>query len=156
MDEVRHDVVEKPLVVGHHHVGVVRPLERIDPVGHDPKGIDIQSRVRLVEQRELGLEHGHLENLVSLLLATREPGVHGPLHDLGTPLDHLQLLLQQIDKVDRVHFLQPASLPHLIVGRPEKVRVRDAGNFDRVLKSQKHPGLSSFLRLKLGEVGSPE
>ena len=39
------------------------------------KGVDVEAAVGLVEDGELGLEHGHLENLVALFFSAREPFV---------------------------------------------------------------------------------
>src|SRR3990172_9222134 len=56
---VRRDVVEDSLVVGDDYDRLLRAAERVDPRGHDLQGVDIQPRVRLVEEREPGVEDRH-------------------------------------------------------------------------------------------------
>ena len=50
--------------------------ERVHPGGDDAERVDVEARIRLVEHRQPGLEHRHLEDLVPLLLAPREARVH--------------------------------------------------------------------------------
>ena len=72
VDDVRGDVVQQPLVVGDQQDAEVRVEHRVDALGDDPQGVDVEARVGLVEDRHLRLEDGHLEHLEPLLLAARE------------------------------------------------------------------------------------
>ena len=72
VDDVGLDVVEQALVVGDEQHAQVRAELRVDALGDDAQGVDVEARVGLVEDRELGLEDGHLEHLQALLLAARE------------------------------------------------------------------------------------
>ena len=70
-------------------------MKRVHAGSDDPQGVDVQPRVRLVEDRQDGLEHRHLEDLVALLFAARETLVDGPPDELLVDLDELRLLLRQ-------------------------------------------------------------
>src|SRR5262249_31254 len=72
MHPVGHDVVEQPLVVGDDEDPAILAAQGVDTVGHDPQGVDVETRVGLVEDAQLGVEYRHLEDLVALLLAARE------------------------------------------------------------------------------------
>ena len=58
---------------------------RSDTVGHDLEGVDVEAGVGLVENGELGIEHGHLQDLVALLLAPREALVQAALGERRRP-----------------------------------------------------------------------
>src|SRR5215218_8543004 len=62
VDEVGLDVVEQPLVVGDQQDTHVRVELRVDALGDDPERVDVEPRVGLVEDRELRLEHRHLQH----------------------------------------------------------------------------------------------
>ena len=55
MDVVRNDVIQKPLIMSNQTGRAVRTAQGVYPAGDDPQGIDIESRVRLIENREPGL-----------------------------------------------------------------------------------------------------
>ena len=74
---VGHDVVEQPLVVGDDDDRALRAAHGVDAVGDELQRVDVEPGVGLVEDRELRLEQRHLEDLVALLLAAREPFVDG-------------------------------------------------------------------------------
>ena len=69
MDDVRGDVVEQALVVGDQQDAELRVEHRVDTLGDDPQGVDVEARVGLVEDRELRVEQFELHDLVALLLA---------------------------------------------------------------------------------------
>ena len=55
--KVRAHIVQNALVVRNEHdSAVVLLFVVVDPLGHDPEGVDVESRVCLVENGELGLE----------------------------------------------------------------------------------------------------
>ena len=51
--------------------------QRVHAVRHQLQRIDIEAGIRFVENRQLRLQHSHLENLIALLLAAGEADVHG-------------------------------------------------------------------------------
>ena len=108
--------------------------------------------VGLVEDRELRLEHGHLQDLVPLLLAAGEAGVHGALHDLRAHLDDLELLFHHIEELQRVDLFLAPCLADLVVGRAQEVRVAHAGNLDRILEREEDSRLRALLRLQVEQI----
>ena len=52
-------------------------------VGHDAQRVDVEARVGLVEHGQLRVEHGHLQDLVALLLAAGEALVQVALTEGG-------------------------------------------------------------------------
>jgi hypothetical protein len=50
------DVVEQALVVGDDDHRALRAAQRVDAVGDDAQGVDVEARVGLVEDRQLRLE----------------------------------------------------------------------------------------------------
>ena len=43
MHPVRHDVVEQPLIVGDHQHGAIGTAQRVDALGDDAHGIDVEA-----------------------------------------------------------------------------------------------------------------
>jgi hypothetical protein len=152
MHKVGHDVVEQPLIVCHHNRGVVGTLECVHPARDDAQGIDVESRVRLVENGQLGLEHRHLQDFVALFLAARKAGIHRTAHHRGVHLDELELLLHHIEKLHRVHFVHPLRAADFIVRSTQEVGVGHARNFHRILKGQKHAALRAHFGRHLEQV----
>ncbi len=69
MHVVRHDVVQEALVMGDDDHGTVRRAQRVDAVGHQLQGIDVEAGIGFIEDAKRGFEHRHLEDLGALLLA---------------------------------------------------------------------------------------
>ena len=74
MDPVGGELLEDPPVVrdDEHAQRRVAPRTVRDAAGDDAQRVDVEARVGLVEDRDVGLEQGHLEDLVALLLAAGE------------------------------------------------------------------------------------
>src|SRR5208283_1126367 len=71
--ELGLDVGQNSLVVSDDQdAGRVPGRNPIDPLGNDPYGVDVQAAVGLVEYREGRAQHGELEDLGALLLASGE------------------------------------------------------------------------------------
>ena len=92
MHHVGLDVVQKALIVRDDDGGVIRSTEQVDTFGHDAEGVDVEAAVRLVEDGERGFKHGHLEDLVALLLTAGEALVHAAVHQAVVQLYDLALL----------------------------------------------------------------
>ena len=75
MHEVGLQFIEQSLVVRDNHDAKLRSLSAhfADALGHDAQRVDVEARVGLVENRQVGLEHCHLHNFVALFFATRKP-----------------------------------------------------------------------------------
>jgi len=53
-------VIQEALVVGDDDGRVVGTAKLVDTFGNDSEGVDVESRVSLVENCETRREHGHL------------------------------------------------------------------------------------------------
>src|SRR5208282_2335734 len=79
MHTVGLEVLEDTLVVRDHEYPRVRAVELRDGLSDRANGVDVESGIRLVEDREQRMERGHLEDLDPLLFAAREPFVQRAL-----------------------------------------------------------------------------
>ena len=68
MHKIRDDIIQKALVVGDHDEGIFRASQLIDAIGDDFERVYIQAGISLVEDGQFRFKHGHLEDLVPLLL----------------------------------------------------------------------------------------
>ena len=93
-----------------------------------------------------GVQDRHLEDLVALLLAAREPLVYGPLHQRVVDVDDLGLLLDQRQEVHGVQLRLAAVLADRVEGRLQEVDVADAGDLHRVLEREEHALARPVLR----------
>src|ERR1019366_6111743 len=76
--------VQDALVVGddqHAHLG---PGHGVDAIGHDAQRVDVQPGVGLVENRQLGLLEGQLEDLHALLLTAASTVWRKSLSEIGS------------------------------------------------------------------------
>src|SRR5262249_17028760 len=80
---VPHDVIEQALVMRAHREAALGRTQPVDAVGDDLERIDVEPGIGLVEHAQAQLEQRHLQDLVALLLATREADVDAaPQHVL--------------------------------------------------------------------------
>lgn len=118
----------------------VAGAESVQPVGYHAQRVEIQPRIGLIEQCEFRLQNKKLEDLEFLLLATRKSAVHGPVLPGRIDLEERDLLRQAIMK------LQGGEL--FLLRRQcgvQKLTNTHPGDFARVLKSQKEPGLRALM-----------
>src|SRR5690554_2536361 len=147
--EVRLDVAEDARVVRDEQDAEVSGLPgAVDALGDDLQRVDVKPGVRLIEHGEARLQEFHLEDLVALLLATREALVDVAL---GEGAVHPKVVHR------RPHVLDPAangrSLPvDRGLGSAEEVRDRDAGDLDGVLHREEEAGTSPLVDAHLEHV----
>ena len=108
------DVAQHPLVVRNQQHAELGADQLVDAGRDRLQGVDVQARVSLVQDRDLGLKDGQLQHLVLLLLATGEPLVHVSLHHGVLDAEHLHLGLHVLAERERVDLLAL----HGPVGRP--------------------------------------
>ena len=138
MHEVRHDVVQQPLVVRDHQNGALRAAHGVHALRDDAQRVDVQAGIGLVQNGQLRLQHGHLQNLVALLFAAGKGFVHRAVHQLLVHVQQLQLLAHQRQEIHGVHFVLAAILADRVQRRAQEIGVADAGNLDGILKRQEH------------------
>src|SRR5450759_3357481 len=152
VDKVRNDVVQQALVVSYHDDGALWVAHGIDALGHDLQRVNVQARIGLVQDRQLRLQHGHLQDLVALFLAAREAFVHGAVHQLLVHVQQLQFLPEQGQEIDGIDLIQPTVFVDGIERRPEEVRVADTGYLYRVLEGHEDAFTGGLLRFHGQEV----
>src|SRR5258705_3231878 len=136
MHDIRHDMVEEPLIMGDDDHGALGRAQPVDAVRHHLEGVDVEAGIGLVEHAQLGLEQRHLENLVALLLAAGESDIDRPAQHLLVDVELLRRLAHPLEEVGRRQ-LRLAALLALGVERGAQERhVGDAGNLEPLLKSQ--------------------
>ena len=92
------DYKHRPLRVSHY----------IHAPGNDPQRIDVESGIRLIQNRELRFEHSHLQNFVPLLLAAREAFIHRAIHELLVHLQKVQFFPVHREEIHGVHLILAA------------------------------------------------
>src|SRR4051812_23231664 len=135
------DVVEDALVVRDHEHAQLGAGQRVDALGDDLQRVDVEAGVGLVEYRELGLEHRHLQDLEALLLAAREAVVEIAAGERLVDLQHLQRsaeLVAELLRGDRVVGAVGPALAVGVDGLPEEARDGHAGHGVGVLEGQEH------------------
>ena len=156
MHHVGDDVIEQPLVVRDDHRGVLRRMEFRDARGDDAQGVDVETRIGFVQNRQLRREHRHLEYLVLLLLAAREALVHGARRQFRGQLHDGALLAHQAQELGgRKRFLA-AETALLIDGQLHEAGHRDARNLHRILETQEKPQTRPVLYGHIQQVAPHE
>src|SRR5690606_35865759 len=122
--KVGHDVLQQPLVVGNEHKGIVFITQLVHTPCHDAERIDIQARVGLIKNGQLGFQHRQLQNLITLFLATRKPFVQRPVGQFGIKLDQLLFFLHHLKELPGLYRRQPLIGPYFIECRFQEVDVR--------------------------------
>src|SRR5437867_2610568 len=150
--EVGDDVVQEALVVRDDERGVVRPLELVHARGHDAQRVDVEAGIGFVEDGELRLQHGHLENLVSLFFAAGEADINGALEQVFLEIEQLHLFLHDGEEFHGVEFGLPAVLATLVERGAEEVGAVHARNLDRVLKGEEDAFAGALLGVEFEQV----
>ena len=130
----------------HENHGLVRIVQLVDAFSDNSQRVNVEARICFVEHRKLWIKHGHLENLVALLLAAGEPFVDRTRHEAGIHLDDLRLLFQKVFEFQRIQFFLTVMFLLFVISEPQKLRVRDAGHLDRILKSHEDAFARAFIR----------
>ncbi len=117
MYEIRFDIVEQALVVGHQHDRTLGAAHRIDAVGDGFQRIDVETGVGLVENREARLEDRHLQDLVTFLFAARKPLVDAAIQKTLVHAEHRHGLARNFQEVERVHLFEALVLALCVDGR---------------------------------------
>ncbi len=152
VDEVRLDVAQDPLVVGDDQDAKVRAAHLLDRVGDGPQGVDVESRVGLVHDRDERLEDRHLEDFAALLLAAREALVEVAACELAVHAEHFHLGLERLAELLQADRILPARLALRVDRGAQEVDHRHAGDRGRVLKRHEEARAGALVGLGLGDV----
>ena len=147
--EVGSDVVEQSLVVGDDDGGILVGAQLVDSLRYDAQGVDVEAAVGLVENRQAGLQHGHLEDFVTFLLSARKAFVDRAAGQFVVEFDNGPFL--------RIIFRKSvaergSSAPVFALGvdsGPHEVDHAYAGNLHRVLEAEE----DTFVRTVFGREG---
>ena len=132
--------------MGDHHDRPLGAAQAVDAVGDGPERVDVEPGIGLVENREPGLEHRHLEDLVALLLAAGEAEIDASLQELLLDPDQLGLVAHELHEARGVDLLLTPRPAQRIERGAQEVHVGDAWDLHGVLEGQKHAGGRALLR----------
>ena len=124
--------------MGDDYRSVLGAAQLVDAACHDAQGVDIKSRVGLVEYGQGGVEHCHLEYLVLLLLTAAEAFVHRTVGKVSCHLDHLLFLLHQLQEFGAAQRVEASVFALLVDGGAHKIGDCHAGNLHRVLETEEY------------------
>ena len=143
----------------------LRVEHRVDALGDDPQGVDVEPRVGLVEDRHLGLEDGHLEHLEALLLAAREavvdvaagealvhPQERHLLAHLVAEVAHRDAAAHRVRRVDVGVLVDALELG--VERGADEARDAQAGDRGRVLEGQEQAEPGSLVGRQLEDVAA--
>ena len=150
------DVVEQPLVVGHDDHRPIGTAKCIDTVGHHPQGIDIEARVGFIENRQFRFQHGHLQDLVALLLPARETGIHVTLKKLCVHLDEIESFANQFHKPGRIERRLAACGANGVQRGLQEHHIIHTGQFDRILHGKEYTAVCPLFGSQRKQVLAPE
>ena len=77
--------------MGDNDKGAFAVAQGIHSLRDDFQGIDIQPRIRFIENAQLRLKHRHLQNIVALFLTAGEANVHRAGQEIFRHLQQLDL-----------------------------------------------------------------
>ena len=113
-----------------------RTAQTVHAAGDGLQCVDVEARVGFVEDGELRLQHRHLQDFVALLLAAGEAFVDAALQKLLIHAATLAASLMKSTNSRAVLFRSPCVARGV---RPSRnSMLRNAGNFDWILKRQEH------------------
>ncbi len=123
-------------------------VQLLDPLGDGAQRVDVEARVGLVEDRDVRLEHRHLQDLRALLLPAGEALVEVARGERAVHVEQLDRVLQlgaELFDVDRL-------LAFGVDRHAQEVRHGDPRDRHRVLEGEEQPRLRALVRLGLGDV----
>ena len=75
MDMVRHDVIQKPLIMRDQKNPDLWSPQRVNAVGDDLERIDVETAVGFIEHGVFRLEHRELQNLLRFFSPPENPSL---------------------------------------------------------------------------------
>ena len=114
--------------------------------------INVETGVGLVEDRQLGLQHCHLQNLVALFFAAREAFVDTAIQEFRVHAQRRHLFFSELQKLKGIDLVDSLVLAFRVERGLEKVGVVNARNLDRVLEAQENAVASTFFGFEFQQV----
>ena len=134
----------------HAEVGLAG--DRVDPVGDGVERVDVQARVGLVEDGDLGALERELEDLQALLLAAREALVEVARGELARDVGELHRLLDELAEVLERDLALAARLAVGVHDHPQVLRDGHARDRDGVLEGHEEAHAGPLVGVGLGDV----
>jgi hypothetical protein len=159
VDLIGLNVIEDALVVRDDQRAHVGTDQAVDAVGDDAQRVDVEARVGLVKDRNLGLEHCHLQDLEALLLAAGEPVVERARGHRLIDLEQLHCLLDLLAKLgdaDRVVDTVWSTLAVRVDGHANEVRNRYTRHGKGILEGEKQASARALIGSQVEQVGALE
>jgi hypothetical protein len=131
------------LVVGDDKETAVWGAHVIDAFGNDAEGVDIQTAVGFIEDAARRLEHSHLEDFSTFLLASRKAFVEGTGGEFAVDLEEVHLFVKTPvigGGVEGLLFVEPG-----LDGRTDEVSYAYAGYFQGVLECEEETRVGDFV-----------
>ena len=152
MNHIRLDVIQQTLIVRDYDSGILRSPQLVHAMRYDTQGIDIQTTIRLIQDRQFRLQHRHLEDLVPLFLSTGETFVHATAGQFIIQLDDRTFLTHQFQEVRSRNRFQTVIFTVLVQRRTHKVHHTDPRDLDRILEAQENTLTATILRRKIQQI----
>lgn len=126
--------------------------QRVNAVGNNLQGVDIQPGVRLVQDAQLRFQHRHLQDIVALFLAAGEADVNRAGQQILRHLQQLNFVLHQVLEVKAVKLLLAAVAAHGVQRGLQEKLIADAGNFNRILKGHEDALAGAIFRGEFQQI----
>src|SRR3569623_1014022 len=150
--KIRFNIVEHALVVCHQDNRVILIGKLVHATGNNPECIDIKTRVGLVKNREPRLQQRHLQYLITFFFTAGKPFIDPAIKKIRVHFQQFHLLAHEILKLERIKFLLATLGLHRVISKPQKMTIRNAWYFNRVLKGEKHAGTSAFFWFEIEQI----
>jgi hypothetical protein len=137
-------VIEQALIMRDEQHAALGGTQAVDALRDDLERVDVEAGIRLVEYRERGLEHEHLQDFVALLLAAREPFVDAALEEALVDLHELHLRAHELQEIVGIDFGLPLRLQFGVQRGFQQIDVVDARDFDRILEPEEQARARAF------------
>ena len=146
MNHIRLDVIQQTLIVRDYDSGILRSPQLVHAMRHDTQGIDIQTTIRLIQDRQFRLQHRHLEDLVPFFLSTATAG------QFIIQLDDRTFLTHQFQEVRSRNRFQTVIFTVLVQRRTHKVHHTNSRDLDRILEAQENTLTATILGRKIQQI----
>ncbi len=121
------------------HAHLIRARKLLHAFADDVHGVGVEAAVGLVEDRELRLEHRHLDDLHPLLFAPREAFVEVAPSELAIDAECIEMLVEFLAELahrDELATFLALGIANVRDRVPQEVGDLHAGDRDRVLERQ--------------------
>src|ERR1041385_1467005 len=132
--------------------GILFFSEFVHTVRDNSECVNVQTGIGFIQNGKIRFLHRHLENFIPLFLATGKTFVHRTIQETLVHVDKFHPILDESEKINGIQLLKSAMLFDCIEARLQKVSVRNAGDFDRILEGKKYSLTGPFFRSHIEEV----